>query len=113
MAGCELCAAASSLYVYDIIEEDMFLLLLDASEEAAPRFQYWRYPRFSLESLSGDECLDEFKSQKEDIQRLFEVLRIPEKILCRNDTTANRVEGLCMLLRRFAYHCRFRDMIPM
>lgn len=44
MAGCELYAAASFLYVYDIIEEDMFLLLSDASEEAAPRFQYWRYP---------------------------------------------------------------------
>lgn len=112
MADDELFFAALSLYTNDIIEEDVFLMLLEASEQNAPRFQYWRYPRFSLEFVNEDECLAEFRFQKEDIQRLAHVLRIPHKVVCRNGTTANSVEALCMLLRRFSYPCRYSDMIP-
>ena len=39
------------------------------------------------------------------------VLQLPMNIRCPQRTICDRIEGLCMLLRRFSYPCRYSDMI--
>ena len=46
-----------------------------------------------------------------DIPRLVDALGLPETLCCNQRTKADRIEGLCMLLRRFAYPCGLNDMI--
>ena len=61
--------------------------------------------------MDEDECLAEFRVLKRDIPVLPNVLQLPDIIKCPQTTKCNRIEGLCMLLRRFAYMCRYSDMI--
>ena len=103
--------ASVFMYLEDLIEEDLFYMLVKGCEETAPVFPYWKYDRFSLESLE-DECLSEFRVAKTDIPRLVRVLQIPDDIICENGTKACALEGLCILLKRFAYPCRYSDLIP-
>ena len=42
---------------------------------------------------------------------LFDVLRIPEKIICYNRSKRNGVTALCALLKRFSYPCRYVGMV--
>lgn len=81
-------------------------------KEEASVFPYWKYPQFSLCCVNEDHCLTEFRFEKNDLPRLVNALRIPDKIVCPNGTTGNSIEGLCILVRRFAYQCPFSDMIP-
>ena len=37
-------------------------------------------------------------------------LEIPEKIVCSQRTVCTGIEGLCILLKRLAYPCRYSDM---
>ena len=43
--------------------------------------------------------------------RLADALGIPPVIKCQQRSICDGTEGLCMLLRRFAYPCRLSDMI--
>ena len=88
------------------------MVLVEESEEKANVFPYWQYARFQLDAMLEDECLSEFRFAKADIPRLAEVLRLPAKFTCSNGTTASATEGLCMMLRRFSYPCRYSDLIP-
>ena len=54
----------------------------------------------------------EFRFLKHDIYTLLEVLNPPEKIVCENRFYVYSDEALCMLLRRFAYPCRYEDLVP-
>ena len=45
----------------EIIDEDEFLLLYDAYESENKCYPYWDYEDFSLEYLSSEECLAEFR----------------------------------------------------
>ena len=58
--------AAVFLYLEDLIE-DLFSVLVKECEETAPIFPYWKYDRFSLESMLEDECLSEFRVAKKDV----------------------------------------------
>ena len=49
--------------------------------------------------------------EKQDIPRLADALGIPPAIKCQQRIICDGTEGLCMLLRRFAYPCRLSDMI--
>ena len=62
--------------------------------------------------MSEAECKSEFCFKKDDIERLAREFRLPQKYICPNGTTASAVEGLCMLLKKFAYPCRYSDLIP-
>ena len=70
---------------------------------------YWCYEKFDLEELNDDQCKDTLGFLKNHIQDLKETLNIPE-IMCYNVQVAD-VEGLCAVLKRFAYPCRCIDMI--
>ena len=54
-----------------------------------------------------------FRFSKEDIPRLAEVLRLPNKFTGYQGTKCDSIEGLCLLLRRLAYPCRYVDLIPL
>ncbi|CAB4009920.1 Hypothetical predicted protein [Paramuricea clavata] len=67
MADMDVLDASVFLYLGDLIEEDLFYMLVKECEETAPVFPYWKYDRFSLESMLEDECLSEFRVSKMDI----------------------------------------------
>ena len=87
------------------------MLLYDASFSKNPSFPYPDYDRFDLDSMDEAECFHEFRVRKMDIVRLADALGLPESLCCHQRTKADRIEGLCMVLKRFAYPCRLGDMI--
>ena len=62
--------------------------------------------------MAESECLAEFRFQKRDVARLADVLNIPQTFRCEQGSTCDGIEGLCLLLRRLSFPCRYGDMIP-
>ena len=56
-------------------------------------------------------CLAEFRFRKHDLQILSEVLQIPDSFRCYQRSVVDGMEGLCILLSRLSYLCRYSDMI--
>ena len=56
--------------------------------------------------------LSEFRVKKSDLPKLTDALQIPDSFTCYQNSVSDGMEGLCMLLRRLAYPCRYSDMIP-
>ena len=92
------------------IDDDEFITLYEAYSSKNLDFPYKTYPRFQLEDLHEAECVAEFRFQK-DIPILSQALRVPEVFRCRQGTVCSGLEGLCILLRRMAYPCRFSDLV--
>ena len=95
-----------------IIDDDEFILLYDANTSKNPEFPYEEYGRFDLDEMDDTECKAEFRFSKPDIPLLAEALGIPEKFTCSQGTTSDGIEGLCMVLKRLSYPCRYSDLIP-
>ena len=72
---------------------------------------YSNYSRFPLEDVDEEECLREFRVRKGDIPCLANALGLPEIFKCKQRTVAEGIEGLCVVLKRLAYPCRYSDMI--
>ena len=72
---------------------------------------YSSCPLFDLDDFEDDECLAEFRVKKRDIPALTEALQIPDWISCNQQSKAEGTEALCILLKRFAYPCRYIDMV--
>ena len=94
------------------ISDEELLLLLDENTSRNPELSYENYERFNLEEIEEPECKANFRFQKDDIPELAEVLGLPEVFRCSQRTVADQLEGLCLLLRRMAYPCRYSDLIP-
>ena len=62
--------------------------------------------------MDDSECLAEFHLHKSDISVLFEDLQLPQSFTCQQGTICDSIKGLCVTLRRFAYPCRYSDLIP-
>ena len=43
---------------------------------------------------------------------LRENLQIPDEIVCCQRSVCKGMEGMCILLKRLAYPCRYTDMVP-
>ena len=97
--------------VDEIIDEEEFVLLFDAYKSVNPSYPYWEYDCFCLDSFDSSECLTEFRVNKEDLPRLAEVLGVPPQFRCSQGTVCSGIEGLCLLLKRLAYPCRYFDLI--
>ena len=54
----------------------------------------------------------EFRFEKKDLPAVAEALHIPPSFKLRQGSIVSGMEGLCILLRRLAYLCRFGDMVP-
>ena len=98
-------------YVDGIIDEDDFMLLYDINQSKNPEFPHENYELFNFDALDPVECVADFRVEKQDIPRLADALGIPPVIKCQQRSICDGTEGLCMLLRRFAYPCRLSDMI--
>ena len=96
----------------DLIDDEEVLLLYDFNTSKNLDIPYWKYEKFELDSLSDDECKSEFRFLKHDIYALLDVLNLPDKITCQNRFFVYSDEALCLLLRRFAYPCRYEDLVP-
>lgn len=111
---CSLKQAREMLLIafsHNFISEEEFLLLYDASFSKNPPFPHGDYDRFDLGAMDETECFHEFRVRKMDIPRLADALGLPDSLCCHQRTKADRIEGLCMVLRRLAYPCRLSDMI--
>ena len=95
---------------YDIIDDDEFVLLYD-TYSSKPIFPYWKFPRFSVDEWRDVECKTELRFAQKHLPELCECLGIPEKITCVQKTVCGGMEGLCILLKRLAYPCRYTDMV--
>ena len=96
----------------DLIDDEEMLLLYDLNRSKNLDILYWKYEKFELDSLSDDECKSELRLLKHDIYTLLDVLNLPDKITCQNHFPVYSEEALCLLLRRFAYPCRYEDLVP-
>ena len=80
----------------EIIDEDEFLLLYDAYESENKCYPYWDYEDFSLEYLSSEECLAEFRVSKVDLPRLAaESLRVPRRFRSAQGTVCSGSRAFC------------------
>ena len=94
-----------------IITDEELLLLLEENTSRNPEFSYDVYERFNLEDMEEPECKSEFRFEKQDIPILADVLGLPDKFKCPQRSVAGRIEGLCILLKRTSFPCRYSDMI--
>jgi hypothetical protein len=51
--------------------------------------------------------------EKNDIERLCTLLRLPNKYTCRQGITATGLEALMIMLRRLTYPNRWSDLVPL
>ena len=96
----------------DIDDEELLLLLEDHPRNLHAGLPYLKYEPFYFFEMREEECEVEFRFKKEDIFRLAAALRLPEIWKCQKGVVVDTVEGLCIALKRFAYPCRFVDLIP-
>ena len=82
------------------------------SSSKNPCFSYNEHERFDINYVKEPECKYNFRFEKRDIPLLADVLHLPDTLKCEQRTTAEKIEALCILLKRTAYPCRYNDMIP-
>ena len=99
-------------YACGIITDEEFSLLFEENSSSNLDFPYDNYPPFNLESQSEAECRANFRVEKHHIPLVEDVLQIPQFFVCDQGTVCEGTEGLCMLLKRYAFPCRYSDMIP-
>ena len=94
------------------INGEEFVLLWDAYKSRNPEFSYWNYERFDLDEVPDAECKAEFRFFRNDIYALADALRLTDEIVTYNGLVVASIPALCILLKLFAYPCRFGDMVP-
>ena len=57
------------------------------------------------------ECCTECRVEKWHIPMLADRLQIQPTFQCPQRSVCDGIEGLCMLLKRLAYPCRYSDMV--
>ena len=78
---------------------------------------------YSQSSLSSDlkvpidawdesECGTELRFGKQDLDFLRRNLQIPDEIVFSQRSVCDGMEAMCILLKKFAYPCRYTDMVP-
>ena len=95
-----------------IITDEEFSLLFEENSSSNLDFLYHNYPPFNMESQSEAECRANFRVEKHHIPLVEDALQIPQFFVCDQGTVCEGTEGLCMLVKRYAFSCRYSDMIP-
>ena len=96
----------STTMLISITDED-FIILHELFSSRNPDFAYDSYDRFDLDNMNDDECKAEFRVRKRDLPTLAQALRIPRSFQLSQRSVVDGMEGLCMLLKRLAYPCRY------
>ena len=100
-------------YDSKMISDEEFLISYEKFQPKNPDFNNENYPAFNLDDISSADCYADFRFQKEHIPRLAQALQLPATFRCEQRSVCDGIEGLCMLLKRVAYPCRYGDMIPL
>ena len=114
-ANVELQDLALQLHENNVLDDDDLFMFIDAPRPRRNLYSalpFWRYEHFNLEAMTNDECKVEFRFDKDDIYTLVHTFRLPEVIRCYNGVIIDSLEALCICLKRYAYPCRYADMIP-
>ena len=61
--------------------------------------------------MNDDELKAEFRVGKRDLPTLAQALRLPRSFHLSQRSVLDGMEGLCMLLNRLAYPCRYGDLV--
>lgn len=93
------------------ISDEEFILLYGINQSRNPDFPYWLYNSFDIMAVSEAECWGDFRMYRNDVLNLAHIFNIPDEIHCKNRTKCSGVEAFCIFLKRFAYPCRYGDMI--
>ena len=64
-----------------------------------------------MRSMNQKVSVAEFRFCKRDVRKLSNVLQIPDTIICDQRSICDGIEGVCILLKRMSYPCRYGDMI--
>ena len=96
----------------DLSDEELILLLEANEGKENLSFDYWKHDLFCIDNFNDDECWADFRFKKDDLERLANALQLPEVIETYNRVKVDRMEALCLLLRRLAFPCRYSDLIP-
>jgi len=100
----------TSMLLLSAVEEDDELVFLAGLHSAChPDIHVARF-RFTLKSVSNEDCLHMFRFRRCDVTRLKTALNIPDVVRGSNGTTASGIEALCILLRRLAYPNRLKHI---
>ena len=97
--------------IEEIIGEEEFVLFSEVHRPSNLPFPHSAYEKFSLANKDLAEYKADFRVEKKDVPLLIDALRVPPVFKCRNGTIWDGVEGLCIMLKRFAYPCRYSDII--
>ncbi|KAL8560180.1 hypothetical protein ACOMHN_021675 [Nucella lapillus] len=65
---------------------------------------------FSLHKYTDQQCKDHFRFFPQDIIRLCQLLRMPDRMTAVNRTSASGLEVLSIVLKRLSYPCRYMDL---
>ena len=96
-------------YAENVIDDEEFALLYDYNR-SKPLFPHWKFEDFDLRTWDEVECRTELWFGKNDLPLLLRCLQIPEQVVCQQGTVCSGMEGLCIVLKRLAYPCRYTDM---
>ena len=96
----------------ELINDEEVMLLYDVNSSKNLSVSFRKYDSFSLDNMENDECISEFRIEKDDLFLLHDILQIPDRITCYNGTVVSGIEDLCICLKRYAYPCQYLDMIP-
>ena len=94
------------------LDHEKFALLYDINSNKNPDLPHWAYQPFNLDEMDDAECKTEFRFFKNDIYNLIDVLNIPQEFVMENNLHVSGEEGFSIFLKRFAYPCRYSDMVP-
>jgi len=97
-------------YADGFLSDEKFLVLFEEYKPTNRVYPYWEFDDFCLDNFTSSECESHFRLQQ-DIPSLCNHLHIPDRFVCYQGTVCSGLEGLCMLLKRLAYPCRYFDMI--
>ena len=75
-------------YMEGFLDEEEFCALYDVNSTDYPVFEHGKYRRFDLNEVSEEECFSRFRFSDKVIPYLGRILRLPEKFVCQNRTSA-------------------------
>ena len=81
-------------YEEDILDEEETLLAFELLDKSKDPILHRNYARFDLNQFDETECEEMFRFSKEDIPRLAEALRLPNKFTGYQGTICDSIEGL-------------------
>ena len=99
-----------------VIDDEELLLLMNfdllGEDEVENNEPIRQWPRFNFDLWNDTECWTDLRFRKLDIPRICDELELEIEMVTYNGVKFSNVEGLCLLLRRLAFPCRYVDLIP-